>query len=128
MKPIYIISFLLIIVSFNSCKIKNYPRSYIIYRGDKEIYFPNYKIEIVFKNDSTAYFKNYLLKDSVFIQKFNYYTSESSFLHINNLDTINSNFVSLRNNDTIVIFKGKMYYFHNGKEKAFLYFKKKDNR
>lgn len=125
MKSIYFILFLLIIVFSNSCKIKNYPRSYIIYKGDKEIYFPNYKIEIVFENDSIAYFKNYLLKDSTFVQKFNYFTSENSFLHVNNLDTINSNLVSLKNNDTIVLFKDQMYYFHNGKERVFLYFKKK---
>lgn len=124
MKLIYIISFLLIVFFFNSCKIKNYPRSYIIYEGDKEIYFPNYKIEIIFENDSIAYFKNYLLKDSTFIQKFHYFTSEDSFLHVNNLDTINYNLVSLKNNDTIVLFKDEMYYFHNGKERVFLYFKK----
>src|SRR5690606_11157820 len=117
--------FLVIITSCSSSKINNYPKNYIAYRGDKEIYFPNYKIEILFENDSTAYFKNYISEDSPFIQKFNYTISDDTFLHIKNLDTINSNFVSLKNNDTLVVFKEKIYYFYNEKEKVFLYFKRK---
>ncbi|WP_353165342.1 hypothetical protein [Empedobacter brevis] len=109
----------------NSCILKKYPVSYSIYKGDKEINFPNNKIEILLMNDTTGVFKNYLNSDKAFVQKFNYNISDNAFLHISNLDTLNQNIISLSNNDTITVYKRKMLYFYNGEKKYLLYFRKR---
>ncbi|TKG87528.1 hypothetical protein EYV94_28185 [Puteibacter caeruleilacunae] len=116
--------FVLFLAGVNSCAVKKYPVRYWIYKGDKEINYPNSKIEIALLDETTGVFKNHLKKDSVFIQRFNYEISDSAFFHISNLDTINRNVISLNNNDTITMYKREMLYFYNGKTKYLLYFKK----
>lgn len=114
----------LLVYTTSGCAIKRYPVRYSIYRGDKEINFPNSKIEISLLNDTSGVFKNYLNSDKVFIQKFNYEITDSAFLHVSNLDTLNLGIISLNNNDTITIYKRKMLYFYNGDTKYLLYFRK----
>ena len=118
-------SFLLFLLVCNlQCTQKNYPVSYSIYKGDKEIDFPKSKIELSLLNDSSGVFKNSLESDSVFIQKFNYQISDDAFLHINHLDTTYSGVISLSVGDTITMYKKKMLYFYDGEKKYLLYFKK----
>ena len=106
------------------CKVKKYPSSYFIYKGDQEINYPNSKIELLFLDDSTAFFINYLSKEHVFKQRFNYNISENSFIVVKKTDTLNKNIISLNINDTIITYKNKMYYFYNGDKNFFIYFKK----
>jgi len=116
---------LILLVSINSCYVNKYPVKYSIYKGNKEINFPQNKIEITLLNDTAGIFKNYLSSDTVFSQKFKYEISGSAFLLINSLDTLHQNAISLNNNDTIIVYKRKMLYFYNGETKYLLYFKEK---
>jgi hypothetical protein len=115
---------ILLAISAKGCILKKYPVRYSIYKGDKEINFPNTKIEIFLMNDTTGVFKNHLKSDKIFIQKFNYDISNEAFLHISNLDTLNQNIISLSNNDTLTVYGRKMLYFYNGEKKYLLYFRK----
>lgn len=126
MKRILQIAVIIILLAcISGCAIKKYPVRYAIYRGDKEINFPNSKIEISLLNDTCAVFRNYLNSDRVFVQKFNYEIADSAFLLISSLDTLNQDIISLNNNDTITVYKRKILYFYNGKMKYLLYFRKK---
>ena len=126
MKRILEITLIVFLLACTSgCSLETYPARYSIYKGDKEINFPDNKIELFILNDTSGVFKNYLNSDNVFVQKFNYEISDNAFLHVNNLDTLNRNIISLSNNDTITVYKRRMLYFYNGKTKYLLYFRKK---
>jgi len=126
MKRILQITVIIILLAcISGCAIKKYPVKYTIYKGDKEINFPNNKIEISLLNDTSGVFRNYFNSDKVFVQKFNYEIADSAFLLISSLDTLNQDIISLNNNDTITVYKRKMLYFYNGETKYLLYFRKK---
>ena len=126
MKRILQIAVIIILLTcISGCVIKKYPVRYTIYRGDKEINFPNSKIEISLLNDTSGVFRNYLNSDRVFVQKFNYEIADSAFLLIGSLDTLNQDIISLNNNDTIIFYKRKIVYFYHGKTTYLLYFRKK---
>lgn len=116
--------FVFLLVCVNSCALKKYPVRYSIYKGDKKINYPSSKIEIILLDETKGVLKNHLIKDSVFVQRFNYEISDNAFLHVYNLDTINRNVISLNKNDTITMYKRKMLYFYNGETKYLLYFRK----
>ena len=109
----------------NSCLLNRQSNDFVLYRGNRQINFPNEKLEISLINDSSGIFTNHINSNEIFIQKFNYEISDTSFLVVSNLDTLNTNIISLNNNDTIIIYKKKMLFFYDGKEKYLLYFRKK---
>lgn len=117
--------FIYLLGCISACSTNMYPVKYTIYKGDKEINFPNNKIEISLLTDTSGIFRNYLSSGKVFVQKFNYEMADSAFLVISHLDIFNQNIISLSNNDTITVYKRKMLYFYNGKKKYLLYFRKK---
>ncbi len=126
MKRILQITVIIILLAYVSgCVTQKYPIKYAVYRGDKEINFPDNKIEISLLNDTSGVFRNYLNTDKVFVQNFNYEIADSAFLLISSLDTLNQDIISLNNNDTITIYKRKMLYFYKGERKYLLYFRKK---
>lgn len=124
-RMLQITAIIILLACISGCAIKKYPIKYTMYKGDKEINFPNNKIEISLLNDTSGVFSNYFSSDKVFVQKFNYEIADSAFLLINSLDTLNHDIISLNNNDTIMVYKRKMLYFYNGKTKYLLYFRKK---
>ena len=109
----------------NSCFLHRQSNNFVLYRGDRQINFPNEKLEISLINNSLGIFTNHINSNKTFIQKFNYEIYDTSFLVVSNLDTLNTDIISLNNNDTIIIYKKKMLFFYNGKEKYLLYFRKK---